>query len=86
MEEHNNENETGEQEYTLFDDVANKLTTDFNAKFSKMEKAIQAFADAVTATKTDSQTGKRPFVSVYDEHQTRSKTAKTASDDTPTQR
>lgn len=72
--------EDGEQQYTSLEDVASKLSEDFNNKFGKMEKAIEAIAAAVSAKPPEPQTLKRPFVPNYEDHQTRSKAARTRSD------
>lgn len=85
MEKNANSGEEVEQQYTSFDDVANKLTADFNSKFGQMEKAIEALTATVTAKPPDRQAEKLPFVPVYDEPQTRSKAARKSSGEVPAQ-
>lgn len=81
MDESNTAVEDGEQQYTSLNEVPSKLTEDFNAKFGKMEIAIQVLTAAVSTSSKASQPKKRPFVPVYDEHQTLSNSPKISSDD-----
>lgn len=70
-----------ESELTSFDEVAAKLTSDFDNRFGKLESAIEAIAAAVPNMTSQAQGEKRPFVPNYEPTQTRSKAAR--KDDQP---
>lgn len=70
------EQETPDQEFHSFDQVAAKLTADFDTKFAKLHKAIEAMsapAPALASSDAEPPAKKRKTPAEIEPHQTRSK-------------
>lgn len=66
------------QEFSSLQDVAEKLSADFNLKFGKIEKVLETITAAVPTLVADAESRKRPFEPHYESPQTRSKASKTS--------
>lgn len=70
----------GESGLTSFDEVAAKLSSEFDSKFGRLESALEAKLDAIAAVVPNAGSQhrgeKRPFVPNYEPHDTRSKAAR----------